>query len=115
VKGVVWLGDTLAIVRAFPKDVQHDIGYALYVAQIGDKHPDAKPLRGFGGAAVLEIVERFDGDTYRAIYTVRFKSAVYVLHAFQKKSKRAISTPKQDIDLVRARLNRAEDVEAGLR
>ena len=75
---------------------------------MGNKHPDAKPLKGFKGAGVLEIVEDFDGDTYRAVYTVKFEEIIYVLHAFQKKSKRGIATPKKDIDLIEARLNRAK-------
>lgn len=73
------------------------------------KHPDAKPLKGFKGAGVLEIVENFDGDTYRAVYTVKFEGIVYVLHAFQKKSKQGIATPKQDIDLIESRLKRAKE------
>jgi phage-related protein len=85
------------------------MGFALYLAQMGGKHPDAKPLRGFGGAGVLEVVDDFAGDTYRAVYTVRLSTAVYVLHAFQKKSKRGIATPKQDMELIRARLRRAQE------
>lgn len=84
------------------------MGYALRLAQQGDKHPDAKPLKGFGGGSVLEIVEDNDGDTYRAIYTVRFADAVYLLHAFQKKSKRGAKTPAEDIELVKRRLKVAE-------
>jgi phage-related protein len=76
---------------------------------MGDKHPSAKPLQGFGSAGVLEIVEDHDGDTYRAVYTVRFAEVVYVLHTFQKKSKRGVKTPKREIDLIKARLQRAED------
>ncbi len=87
------------------------VGYALYVAQMAGKHPQAKPLRGFGGAGVLEVVEDYAGDTYRAVYTVRLATAVYVLHAFQKKSKRGTETPRQEIELIRARLRRAEDIE----
>ena len=85
------------------------IGGALWDAQIGRKAPYAKPLRGFGGAGVLEIVDDFDGDTYRAVYTVRFATAVYVLHAFQKKSKRGIATPKTELDLINLRLRRARE------
>jgi phage-related protein len=81
----------------------------LYRSQLGKKHPDAKPLKGFKGAGVLEIVQDFDGDTYRAIYTVKFEGIVYVLHAFQKKSKHGISTPKQDIYLIEMRLKRAKE------
>jgi phage-related protein len=84
------------------------MGYALYFAQQGDKHPAAKPLKGFPGASVLEIVEDHDGDTYRAMYTVKFAGAIYVLHAFQKKAKKGIATPKRDVALVRSRLKLAE-------
>lgn len=84
------------------------MGYALHLAQNGGKHEAAKPLAGFGGAGVLEVVDNYDGDTYRAVYTVKFTDVVYVLHAFQKKAKRGIRTPQQDIDLVRERLKLAE-------
>jgi phage-related protein len=85
------------------------VGFALYRAQLGKKHPDAKPLKGFKGASVVEVVEDFDGDTYRTVYTVQFEEILYVLHAFQKKSKRGIATPKQDIDLIESRLKRAQE------
>jgi phage-related protein len=85
------------------------MGYALYQAQVGLKASSAKPLRGFGGAGILEIVEDYQTDTYRAVYTVRFSELVYVLHAFQKKSKKGIATPKPDIDLIRRRLKVAEE------
>ena len=94
--------------RAFPEEVRHVVGFALYVAQTGGKHVCSKPLRGFGGAGVLEVVADHAGDTYRAVYTVRFGDAVYVLHAFQKKSKRGIATPAREIELVRRRLAEAE-------
>jgi phage-related protein len=87
--------------------VCRSIGYALHFAQAGDKHPSAKPLKGFGGAGVLEVVEDHDGDTYRAVYTVKLAGIVYVLHVFQKKSKRRGATSKQDIDLIRLRLQAA--------
>lgn len=90
-----------------PTEVKRAFGFALRAAQNGDVHPDAKPLHGFGGAGVLEVVEDYMGDTYRAIYTVRFSSAVYVLHVFQKKSKHGIGTPAHVMDLVRARLGSA--------
>lgn len=83
-------------------------GYALYLAQVGKKHEQAKPLQGFRSAGVLEIVEEWQGNAYRAVYTVRFRRAVFVLHVFQKKAKRGSSTPKVDLDLIRARLNAAE-------
>lgn len=90
-----------------------DDGYALYLAQTGGKHPDAKPLKGFTGAGVLEVVEDFDGDTYRTVYTVRLSDAVYVLHAFQKKSKRGAATPRREIDLIWARLRQAQAIHIG--
>src|SRR5260370_18892573 len=100
-KPVVWIGSAKADLRAFPEEVKDSIGFALYVAQQGGKHPDAKPLRGFSGAGVLEIVEDHRGDTYRAVYTVRLACRVYVLHAFQKKSKRASEAPKSETNLIK--------------
>jgi phage-related protein len=85
------------------------MGYALYLAQIGGKHNRSKPLKGFGGAGVLEVVEEYEGDAHRAVYTVRFAEAVYVLHVFQKKSRRGIETPQREIDLIRSRLKWAEE------
>jgi len=85
------------------------MGYALYQAQLGDKSPAAKPLKGFGGAGVLEVVENYDGDAYRAVYTVRFAGIVYVLHAFQKKSKQGVKTPQHEIALINSRLKRAQE------
>ena len=90
---------------AFPRSVQREMGYALFLAQMGERHPTmAKTLAGFGGAAVVEVRESSDGNAYRAVYTVRYADAVYVLHAFQKKSKKGIATPKPDIDLIEKRL-----------
>ena len=88
--------------------MQDVFGYALHLAQTGRKHDQAKPLKGFGGAGVLEVVEDFRSDTYRAAYTVKFGDAVYVLHCFQKKSSHGIGTPRPDIDLIRERLKAAE-------
>lgn len=93
---------------AFSEDVKDVFGYALHLAQNGEKHLDAKPLKGFGGAKTLEIIEDHQGDTYRAVYTVKFEGFVYVLHCFQKKSKKGIATPKPDLDKIRARLRDAE-------
>jgi phage-related protein len=107
-KPVRWVGSSLKDLRTFPKPVQRDIGQVLYAAQGGEEYPSVKALTGFGGRGVLEIVARYDGDTWRAIYTVRFADAVYVLHAFQKKSKSGIATPRADIELVRQRLIAAE-------
>ncbi len=84
------------------------MGFALYQAQLGGKHIAAKPLRGFKGAGVVEVVDDHDGDAFRAVYTVRFADAVYVLHAFQKQSKRGATTPKRDMDLIRDRLRMAQ-------
>lgn len=107
-KPVIWISSSLRDLRAMPEQVRRDIGQALYTAQRGDTDPAAKPLKGFGGARVMEIVERDASGAYRAVYTVQFAEAVYVLHVFQKKSKRGIATPKQDIDLIRRRLAEAE-------
>ena len=106
-KPVECVGSSKGDLKKFPAAVQDQAGFALYQAQAGLKHRDAKPLKGLG-AHVLEIVSRHDGDTYRAVYTVRFKAAVYVLHAFQKKAKRGIETPRHGIDLVKHRLKAAE-------
>lgn len=111
-KPVVWIGSSLEDLREFPKEVGAEIGYALYLAQTGSKHPDAKPLKGFRGTGVLEMVENFDGDTYRSVYTVKLAGVIYVLHAFQKKSKTGIATSKQDIDLIKERLKRAQEHHA---
>jgi len=107
-KPLLWVGDSRRVVRGFPADVRRVIGRALDAAQRGGKDPTAKPLAGFRGATVLDIVDDHDGDTYRAVYTVRFANAVYALHAFQKKSKRGIQTPRQEIELIRRRLAAAE-------
>ena len=111
-KPVRWVGNSKDDLIGFPQEVRRRVGGALWDAQCGLKAPYAKPLRGFAGAGVLEIVDDHDGDTYRAVYTVRFAGAVYVLHAFQKKSKRGIATPKTELDLIKQRLKRArEDYE----
>lgn len=110
VKPVVWVGSACRDLIRLPGAVQDNIGYALYLAQTGQKHRQAKPLSGFGGAGVLEIVEDFDGDAYRAAYTVRFAESVYVLHVFQKKSRQGISTPPGDIKLIRSRLQQAQEM-----
>ena len=112
IKPVVWIGSSRSDLTSFPEDVKDAIGYALYMAQRGGKHADAKPLKGFGGAGILEIVEDHAGDTYRAVYTVRFAERIYVLHAFQKKSKTGIATPRREIELIRSRLKRAEEEHA---
>jgi phage-related protein len=108
-KPLEWLGKTKEQLSAFPRDVCRDIGYALHFAQSGDKHPAAKPLKGFTGGGVLEVVENYDGKTYRAVYTVQFTDVVYVLHVFQKKSKRGIATSRQDLELIQRRLKDARE------
>lgn len=108
-KPLGWIASSLKDLKAFPDEVMEEIGYALFVAQKGGKHSSAKPLKGYKGAGVLEVVEDHDGDTYRAVYTVRFANAIYVLHCFQKKAKSGIATPKQDLDLINARLKTAEE------
>ena len=107
-KPLVWIGRSLADLKNFPDEVRSDIGHALHLAEQGAKHASAKPLKGFKGAGVLEIVEDFAGNTYRAVYAVRLAGRLYVLHAFQKKSKSGIATPKSEIDLVHRRLKQAE-------
>lgn len=107
-KPVRWIGQSRGDLRQFPDEVKRDIGFALAFAQRGEKHPSAKPLKGFGGAGVLEIVEDHRGDTYRAVYTVRFGRILYVLHAFMKKSTSSIKTPRHEIDLIKQRLKTAE-------
>jgi phage-related protein len=103
-----WIGSAKKDLEALPKEVVHVFGYALYLAQIGQKHEQAKPLRGFGSAGVLEVVEDRRGDSYRAVYTVRYAVRVFVLHVFQKKSRSGIATPKPDMDLIRNRLKVAD-------
>ncbi len=107
---VVWVGSSRKDLREFPEPVRDHMGYALYVAQCGGKHRDAKPLRGFGGAGVVEIVKDHRGDTFRAVYTLRFAGAVYVLQAFQKKSKTGRETPGRDVDMIKRRLREAEQM-----
>ena len=109
-KEVVWMGSSKEDLKEFPEDVQDAVGYALYVIQLGDTPNCAKPFKiGKGsGAGVMEIVEDHDTNTYRAVYTVRFKDVVYVLHCFQKKSKHGIETPKHDVELVSTRLQQAQ-------
>jgi len=102
-KQLVWIASSKKDLCVFPENVRQVMGFALYLAQRGEKHPDAKPLKGFHGAGVLEVVDDFDGDSFRTVYTVRLADVVYVLHAFQKKSKSGIATPLRDINLVRER------------
>ncbi len=107
-KPLVWIASSRDDICGLPKDVQRLFGFALRTAQRGYKHEAAKPLKGFGGAGVLEVVSNDDGNTFRAVYTVRLAGRVYVLDVFQKKSKKGIATPKPDIDRIKARLKQAE-------
>jgi phage-related protein len=109
-KPVIWLGSSRKDLRSFPEPVRDHVGFALYVAQRGAKHRDAKALAGFGGAGVLEIIKDHRGDTFRAVYTLRFAGTVYVLHAFQKKSKTGRETPHRDMDLIHQRLREARQI-----
>jgi len=112
-KPLKWVGSAKRDLDAMPDAVKDTFGHAIDVAQAGGKHEDAKVLTGFGAAGVLEVIEDHRGDTYRAVYTVKFAGWVYVLHCFQKKSKHGIKTPQVDIDLIRARLRAAkQDFEA---
>lgn len=106
-KPLFWVASAKKDLLKMPEQVVDLVGYALYLAQSGLKHPQAKPLKGFGSAGVLEVVEDDDGNTYRAVYTIRFSNGVYVLHCFQKKSRKGIESPKQDMDLIEARLKLA--------
>jgi phage-related protein len=107
-KPALWIGSSRNDLRAFPDEVRRVMGLAINDAQNGEEHPRAKALKGFGGRSVLEVVDDEDDDSYRAVYTVRFAGVIYVLHAFQKESKKGIETPKRDIELIKARLKLAE-------
>ena len=107
-KPLRWVASSKKDLMAMPEEVQDTFGYALHLAQVGQKHPDTKPLKGFGSAGVLEVVEDFQGDAYRAVYTVRYAEAVYVVHCFQKKSTQGIATPKPDVELIKSRLKAIE-------
>jgi phage-related protein len=108
-KPVEWIGPSRDDLRSLPGEVREVMGEALYRAQQGAQHPAAKALKGFGGRGVLAVVDDYRGDTYRAIYTVRFTMVIYVLHVFQKKAKKGIATPRHEIELIRARLKRAQE------
>lgn len=115
-KPLFWVGGARKDYMTFPAEVKDIVGFDLYVAQAGRQSSHAKALQGFGGRGVLEVRTDHRGDTYRTVYTVKFEGAIYVLHAFQKKSKHGIATPQQEIDLVRQRLRRAEaDYETWLK
>ena len=114
-KPLVWIGSSKRDLMALPMPIRKFFGHALDFAQRGDKHEAAKILKGFGGAGVLEIVEDGRGGTYRAVYTIKFKEAVFVLHVFQKKSKHGMATPKPDLDIIRERLKVAEQLVKEMR
>ena len=114
-KPLIWIGSRKKDLMALPLKVRKFFGHALDFAQRGDRHDAAKALKGFGGAGVLEVVEDDAGGTYRAVYTVKFEEAVFVLHCFRKKSKSGIATPKEDLEIVRARLKVAEAVAKEMR
>jgi phage-related protein len=114
-KPLEWIASSYKDLMALPPDMRRRFGYALSLAQMGDQDDAAKVLKGFGGAGVLEVVEDDTGGTYRAVYTIKFAEAVFVLHCFQKKSKSSIATPKPDIDIIRARLKVAEALAQELR
>ena len=105
---LIWIASSRRDMRALPKEIRRSFGVALYAVQIGEMPPIAKPLRGFGGAGVLELIEDDAAGAYRAVYTVRYTTAIYVLHVFQKKSKRGRQTPQREMDLIKERLKRAE-------
>ena len=105
---IVWVGSSRRDLRGFPRKVRRDVGRALYAAQRGETDPSARPMKGFGGGSVLEIIADYSGNTWRGVYTVRYSEAIYVLHAFQKKSKSGIATPKRGLDLIHHRLAEAE-------
>jgi phage-related protein len=109
---VYWVGTAKSDLDAFPDDVKDVMGYALEQAQRGLKHRKAKPLKGFGSAAIVEIADTHDGDTFRAVYTVKLQTGIYVLHCWQKKSTRGIKTLPQDIERIRSRLRAAEEQDA---
>ena len=106
-KPLKFVGSSKKDLSAFPDEVRQDIGHALFVAQQGGRVPNVKTLQGFGGGGVVELVEDFDGDAYRCVYTTKVKDVIVVLHAFQKKSKRGGETPKHDVELVQSRLREA--------
>lgn len=115
-KPIKWVASSLEDLKSFPKEVQKTVGFALSFAQRGTKHNAVKPLKGadFKGSTTLEVIKDYDGDTYRAVYTIKVKDVIYVLHCFQKKSKRGIATPKPDIELIKKRLKMAMEEGATL-
>lgn len=110
-KTVIWMGSSRKDLCTFPEEVRKVFGVAVFYAQLGSKHPQATPLKGYKGASVLEVVEDYDKDTYRCMYTVKYGSKVYVLHVFQKKSKKGIATPQADMAVINSRLKEVKELE----
>ncbi len=108
-KPIIWIGSSLKDLKKFPKEVQREIGYALYRAQIGKKHHNTKPLKGFDG--IMEIISDYDKDTYRGVYAYKLGDYIYMLHTFKKKSKKGIKTPKEEIKIIKQRIVRAKEIE----
>lgn len=115
IKPLFWVGQARKDLQALPEDVQDLFGYAFYLAQQGRRHPQARPLKGFGGAGVLEVVEDYQGNAFRAVYTVRLGEAIYVLHVFQKKSSSGIATPRPEMEKIEQRLKAAQRHAGGLK
>ena len=111
IKSIIWIRSLRKDLKEFPSEVQDEIGYALYVAQIGDKHPKAKPLKGLPG--IMQVRSDYASNTYRAVYTTKIGDTIYVLHAFEKKSKRGVETPKREIDRIKRRLKIVQDLAKG--
>lgn len=114
-KEIVWIASSYKDLMDLPQKVRQFFGFGLSLAQFGDRHESAKTLKGFGGAGVVELIEHDEGGTYRAVYTVKFEEAVFVLHCFQKKSKSGIATPQTDLEIIRSRLKIAEETAKELR
>jgi len=110
-KDVLWMGSSRKDIREFPEEVRVVFGVAIYFAQLGGKHPQATPMKGHKGAGVLEVIEDYNKDTYRCMYTVRYGNKIYILHAFQKKAKKGIATPKGDIEVIKSRLREVKKLE----
>ena len=109
-KPIIWIGSSKDDLLEFPNIIKSELGYGLYYAQIGRQHVHSKPLKGFGGASVLEIIESDESGTFRLVYTIKMPKAIFVLHAFQKKSKHGIETPIKEIELVKKRLKEAQEL-----
>ena len=114
-KTLKWIGSSYKDLISLPDDIRREFGFALSLAQFGEKHINAKVLKGFGGAGVLEVIENNVGGTYRAVYTIKFDEIVFVLHCFQKKSKTGIETPKEDMNIIQSHMKLAEQISKELK